>query len=235
FMRKFAEAGGTSKDLQKVIERHNNALAPKIIEFIRSHYELCTIKQAEQILGDRMVSPFPQGPLDGLIGIDRLPYPPALLTETRDQFVLIPISPISLKRLCTEPGSIVEVSESAQEYWKDWWDQRITPNGTGVQWTLFGTELLGKSGLSYKECRDLAEKEDVQCAYFTEILFCMQVYHKVTGRKLLGNYKLVDYSTLDKWDAICITFGDKLRITRECILNQKVGVAKVIRPETRNF
>ncbi len=206
---KLEAAGLGQKEAQAVIESKGNALAQRVVEFIRSGGRGHSSDQsgAKLILGDQCILP---GEVMAKLGVkysdkelkslEKIPWSPEILQELRDNHILFPTFPLSILE--------TKAKASGLFYEQDWYNTEkfAKSERPEVRWHLIRKDHLPNStNKTYdQQLALLSDKEENPPAVV--LVQMMVIYFLMTGKKLFESVYARSCSKSSDGDRVGVGF-----------------------------
>ncbi len=191
FLTKLEAAGLSSDDAQRVIGSRGNALAKRVVDFIRrggyaasTEERLARLIMGKSFLGIEEVSrhfgvSFTQKQIRELA---RIPFTEAELEAVKDTHVLVACCPMSILEICEVAPQLFWQGKNAWYNSQNFADEKVKPG-----WLLIRKDIVPRSAdKTWHEQRAMpAEDEEIPRA--CELTYSLILYALENGERLLPN------------------------------------------------
>jgi hypothetical protein len=223
FLKAFQRAGGTSQDLQAVIESKGNEKAKEIVNLLQNGlYEPTpSHKAAKEIMGNNYFGPEDAAKYLGvrptrkqLIALAEIPYSKATLLECKDTHLLVAVFPMSLmEMLFNKRFADVFDTEAKEKTKKEFRNQIFALDPGEIEWRLVRKspekDSLQKEWI--QQLQILGEKNRVASARV--VVYAVISYFLKTGEQLFNNdyvhLRCVETEAISKRRITIIPLGEK--------------------------
>lgn len=225
-------AGMGDAEAQRLIQSKDNALAKKIVIFIRrgGFNVPTTFKHAQEIMGKNFISPIQvEKHFQVLYGnkVDsfwEIPYSESVLTECKNTHILFAGYPLTIREMCARTSQ--NLFPHMGNYW---WESLAFAkiDKVKLRWYLIRKGLLPNSRKKTisEQVKMLSEYEEVPRA--CEVMYMTILIYLVSGERLFEDvYARCRDITKKGGRASVLTYSDgRMGITDFVIANPVVGVA----------